>query len=97
RLIAKDDAGVIFRVEEPAQLVAEGLGIKLEVGGRLSSTDESRIAERWTDILASIVQGQEPDELASALMLTDPLDLTIAPQAMTFSGGVSEYIFFREA
>jgi ethanolamine utilization protein EutA len=43
------------------------------------------------------IAGAPLDELGRALELTEPLARSIAPEFITFSGGVAEYIFGREA
>ena len=96
RLIARDDQGRLTRIGDPAQTVADELGITLTPGEPLASADEQRIVQTWTDILAGLIQRKPPAGLAAKLMLTDPLPASPRAQAMTFSGGVSEYVFQRE-
>jgi ethanolamine utilization protein EutA len=47
--------------------------------------------------MADHILGGPLDRLGTALKLTDGLERTVAPTALTFSGGVSEYIFGGEA
>jgi ethanolamine utilization protein EutA len=44
----------------------------------------------------SIIRGEEPAGLAKQLLLTGTLGAAQAPQAITFSGGVAEFIYGRE-
>jgi len=97
RLLAKDAEGQLVRIEGPARQVAEHLGIELREGEPLATEEETRIAQTWTDILAGLIDQQPPSGLAAELMLSDPLPADITPEAVIFSGGVSEYIFFRES
>jgi ethanolamine utilization protein EutA len=96
RVIARDADGRLTRIDEPARIVADALGIALTLGEPLAPADEQRIVQTWTEILTGLVQRKPPEGLAAKLMLTDPLPDDPAPQALTFSGGVSEYIFQRE-
>lgn len=96
RLIARDAEGRLTRIEGPARTVAEELGITLTMGEPLAPADELRIVQAWTDVLVGLVRRQPPVGLTAKLMLTDPLPTDPAPQALTFSGGVSEFIFERE-
>jgi ethanolamine utilization protein EutA len=96
RLIARDAEGRLTRIDGPAQTVADELGITLTLGEPLAPEDEQRIVQAWTDILAGLIQRKPPEGLAAKLMLTDPLPASPRAQALTFSGGVSEYIFQRE-
>lgn len=96
RLIVKDEERRITRLDGPAQLVAERLGIQLKLGSVLAPEDETKIVQAWTEMLAGLIARRPPEGLVAELMLTDPLPDDIVPQAITFSGGVSEFIYFRE-
>jgi ethanolamine utilization protein EutA len=96
RQIVKDKWDRVVKADEPVRLLAERLGIRLEVGEPLDPRDEEKIVQTWIDILAGLIDGQPPEGLAVELMLTDPIVSEVTPQALTFSGGVSEFIFMRE-
>jgi ethanolamine utilization protein EutA len=87
----------VTRIEEPARTVASSLGIRLEPGLPLAAGDEARIVEAWVDVLAGLIERRPPEGIAATLMLTEPLPADVVPQAITFSGGVSEFIFLRES
>src|SRR5258708_4536704 len=55
-----------------------------------------RIARRIAGIAADYNLGTPRDKLGRALALTEDLPRKIAPAAITFSGGVSEYVFGYE-
>jgi ethanolamine utilization protein EutA len=96
RQLVRDFDGNLMRIDEPVRRVAEHLGIKLTLRESLSTEDEARIVEAWTDILAGLIERKPATGIAAELMLTEPLPADIAPQALIFSGGVSEYIYERE-
>ncbi|MCX6021784.1 MAG: ethanolamine ammonia-lyase reactivating factor EutA, partial [Chloroflexi bacterium] len=96
RLIVKDEAGRVTRLDEPARRVAERLGIHVTLGEPLAANDEKRIVQAWTDVLAGLIARKPPEGLAAELMLTEPLPADVEPHAITFSGGVSEFIYYRE-
>jgi ethanolamine utilization protein EutA len=96
RQIARDAEGRLTRIDGPARIVADELGITLTLGEPLAPADEQRIVQAWTDILAGLIQRKPPEGLAAKLILTDPLPAAPRAQALTFSGGVSEYVFQRE-
>lgn len=97
RLLVKDADRRLTRIDGPAQRAAEHLGIRLALGEPLSVEDEARIVDAWTDVLAGLIERHPPAGLAAELLLSEPLPLEPAPEAVTFSGGVSEFIFFRES
>jgi ethanolamine utilization protein EutA len=98
RLVAVDADDRITRIEPSATLVAEHLGIPLVLGERLSAEDRRRLAEELVDILLDYVSGREPSQVGKEFLLTEPLELDgHQPAGLTFSGGVAEYIYGREA
>jgi ethanolamine utilization protein EutA len=54
------------------------------------------MAQRLAAAAAAIIFDAPLDPLARSLTLTEPLPRKIAPAALTFSGGVAEYIFGQE-
>jgi ethanolamine utilization protein EutA len=96
RLIAADDAGDFTRVDDSARLVAEALGIGTDVASLANSDARHAIARRLAAIAADYILGVPPDPLGQSLLLTTPLPRSAMPAAITFSGGVSEYIFGYE-
>ena len=59
-----------------------------------------RIVSRMTDQILAMMNRRPPDALGSELLVTEPWPTNVADipiDAITFSGGVSEYIYGREA
>src|SRR5207237_2549259 len=97
RLIAFGAEDRITRIEPSAQLIADALGISIELGKLISANDRRRMAAALVEILLDYLNGREPSELGKALLLTEPLTLNgRSLDGMTFSGGVAEYIYGRE-
>jgi ethanolamine utilization protein EutA len=97
RLLAADETGAWTRVDDSARLVAERLGIATDAQTLADESVRQRIAQRLAVIAADTILDAPRDDLAVALQLTDPLPRPAVPAALTFSGGVSEYIFAHEA
>ncbi len=83
-------------VDESARLAAESAGVALAVGEPVEPDSLHRIVDALAEAAISLIRGDAPAGLAQRLMLTEPLDGAVKPQALTFSGGVSEYIYGRE-
>ncbi len=96
RLVATDPNGVLTRIEAPAHQIAEAAGISLNLGSVLSADDRTRLVNQMTDVIFEILREGPGSQLAQGLMLTEPMPRTSQPEMITFSGGVSEYIFKRE-
>ena len=96
RLIAMHPDGTLARVEDPARQVARTLGIDLALGAPLSDADRDRLADALAGIVIAMIAGEAPGALAEELMLTEPLSAA-RPHIVTFTGGVSEYLFGRES
>lgn len=97
RLIAADEAGAFTRVDDSARLVADALGIGTHAATLAAPETRRTIARRLARIAADYIVGETPDALGQALLLTAPLSRTATPQAITFSGGVAEYVFGYES
>lgn len=100
RLVVEEPGNGLVRVEEPALTVADSLDIKLPIGGALSARDRRRLVARMAELITGIIARQPPDALAARLLVTDPWPAEIAAvpiDAITFSGGVAEYLYGREA
>ncbi len=96
RLLATGDDGSWTRVDESAVLTARELGIATDAATLADPAVRARIASRLADVAADMLVDAPLDELGTSLLLTDRIDRTRRPAAITFSGGVSEYVFERE-
>ncbi len=96
RQIAWDADRRIISTTAGASTIARAAGIDLAVGTHLSVADEQLfLAEQVKIILAIANQAAAP--LERRLRLTRVLPKGFTPDAVSFSGGVSEYIYGREA
>jgi ethanolamine utilization protein EutA len=97
RLAAFDERGTLQRADESALLAAEAVGVRLRVGERPSAEAVARVVDALAEAAISIIRGEEPKGLAKQLLLTQALPAAgPAPHAITFSGGVAEFIYGRE-
>ncbi len=97
RLVAFDDAGALARIEGPALAVAEAEGLDLAPGRVLPAEARRRLVRRMVDVIVRNVRQEAPDDLARTLAVTPMLERGIRPEVISFSGGVSEYVYEREA
>jgi ethanolamine utilization protein EutA len=96
RLIAADADGAWTRIDHSAALVAGDLGTKISPQALADESLRHRIAQRLAVVAADVISGAALDPLGQSLLLTEPLPRTAVPTALTFSGGVAEYIFGHE-
>src|SRR6185437_14360290 len=96
RLVATDDQGKWTRIDDSARLTAEDLGFAPTPESFADPEKREATAQRLAKVAADYVLGAKLDPLGQKLMLTEPLRRTAEPVALTFSGGVSEYIFGTE-
>ncbi|MHA2098594.1 MAG: ethanolamine ammonia-lyase reactivating factor EutA, partial [Candidatus Kariarchaeaceae archaeon] len=93
RLLAFDDKKIIIRIDEPAQLVMNYLGVDLKIGDKINNQQIDLIADKFADILIEVMVGPAKSELALDLMLTDDLNFPDQIDEISFSGGVAEFIY----
>ena len=99
RLIVEETNKGLVRIEEPAQEVARSLGIDLSLGQPLAAADRERIIARMVRLIMRMIDRRAPDELSQRLLVTDAWPPDLANKgidALTFSGGVAEYLYKRE-
>jgi ethanolamine utilization protein EutA len=97
RLIAQDETAKLVRAESSALHVARALGVELRLGASPDPLGVERLVEALSEIVIETIRRQAPAGLAKELLLTAPLAGDETPHLVTFTGGVSEYIFARES
>jgi ethanolamine utilization protein EutA len=97
RLICLDANGRIARVEEAGRRFATELGVSLDVGAPLAPETARALAACMAQRLFEAMQGGTPKAGKSGLLRLDPLSFRGTIDQITFSGGVSEYIYGRAA
>jgi ethanolamine utilization protein EutA len=97
RLIAADTDGAWSRVDQSAQLVAGDLGIAPSPAALADPAVRRKIAQRLAAVAADFILDAPLDPLAQSLLLTERLPRPCVPSAITFSGGVAEYMFGHES
>jgi len=96
RLVAFDANGLVARIEPAARLVADRLGIALQLGQPLAAPDQRLLADALAGVLFEVIRREPLGDLAQQLMLTPALASARAIDQVTFSGGVSEYLYNRD-
>ncbi len=97
RIVCFDDDGRVKRVEEAGHRFAREVGLTLEYGVRPDAQLLAQMVERMADRLFEIVGSPSISAESGALLRLDPLRNDCKPDVVTFSGGVSEYIYGQEA
>ena len=95
RLIAFDDAGRVARFDEPARTAAAARNVSVTAGRVPEAGAIDAVVDALAAVILAFVRREPPAGLARELLLTHPLS---GPRAeiLTFSGGVSEYVYDRE-
>ncbi len=96
RLISLDGGGAVVRIEEAGRHFAATIGAELELGGKLGQDQLQAMAANMADCLFEVISlGDLRPETAKLLRLP-PLSYRGKIDIITFSGGVSEFIYDRE-
>jgi len=97
RILSFDPDGRVIRLEEAAKQIAHELGFELAIGTKPSSDQLKRLVSSMAERIMQVIEGSALNESTAALLRLDPLRNTHKPSIVTFSGGVSEYIYERES
>jgi len=97
RHVVLDESDRLVRVERPAELVAESVGLSLEVNEVFPERDQRAFAASLAGCLFEVMERGSLSLLTESLLVTPPLSYAGGVDAIFFSGGVSEYIYGRES
>ncbi|HSE89480.1 MAG TPA: ethanolamine ammonia-lyase reactivating factor EutA [Candidatus Binatia bacterium] len=95
RLLAYDDGEVVTRLEKAGRRFLADLGYDLSIGEKVEEDLRRLLAARMAHVLFDAVSGGKPSW--DDLYVTTPMGDLPALDGILFSGGVSEYIYGREA
>jgi ethanolamine utilization protein EutA len=97
RLVVLDEQRRIVRLEEAGRRFGAELGLQLDTGVTLSEQDAQALAARMAERLFEAMKGGAPRAGGADLLRLDPLGFRGDVADVSFSGGVSEYIYGGEA
>jgi len=97
RIVAFDAEGRVVRLEEAGRQFAVEAGLNLELGQVVAKADLERMVARMADRIFEVAGTSTPDAKSQSLLRLEPLRAQKMPDVLTFSGGVSEYVYDREA
>jgi ethanolamine utilization protein EutA len=93
RLIALDAEGRISRIEKAGKRLAADIGLNLEPGMALTREQHEALANRMADRLMEVISFDTLSPGTEALMRLPPITWRGRIDVVTFSGGVSEFIY----
>jgi len=96
RLVVTDEARRIVRVEEAGRRIGAALGLPLEPGAVLPEDDARALAASMAEGVLEAMRGGAPKSGGTDLLRLDPLSWRGELCDVSFSGGVSEYIYGGE-
>jgi ethanolamine utilization protein EutA len=96
RLIVVDADSRVIRLEEAGRWFAKAAGVAIEMGALISESELDRITTCMTAHLLEAISSKACGADITPLLRLAPLPAGRAPDVLTFSGGVSEYIYERE-
>ncbi len=96
RILSFDSAGRVKRIEEAGRRFAAEAGLVLEIGAEPDAALLGAMVERMAECLFEAMSQPVVRAESNAVLRLDPLRNERKPEAISFSGGVSEYIYGRE-
>ncbi len=93
RLLAMDGANNVVRIEEAGRRHGGKVGVELELGQVMNEQSLEAIASEMADRLFEVVNQQDLTDETRELLRLPPLAYRGKVDAVTFSGGVSEFIY----
>jgi ethanolamine utilization protein EutA len=96
RIVCFDGQGRVKRIEESGRHFAAEAGLALETGKIPDAHGLARMVERMAERLFEVIASPSLSARTAALVRLAPLRNERKPDVITFSGGVSEYIYARQ-
>jgi ethanolamine utilization protein EutA len=95
RLLAFNQADEIVRLEPAGKLVLDDCHLSQSIGDKLTEKQKIAISQKLASSLLEVIEGENLSNLTQELMMTDnlPRDSFSNNPAVSFSGGVAEYIY----
>ncbi len=97
RIVAFDHEGRVCRVEEAAKLLAKECGFEINMGQVIAPMNKQQLVQLMAQKIIEVAQSPSLSATTQALLRLDALTHQQAPEVLTFSGGVSEYIYRRQS
>ncbi len=98
RVVSLDGSNRVLHLEEAGKRFAAEVGRPdLAPGDILSDSEQAALAERMADRLFEAMGASTQSAETAALLRLDPMPDLGRPDTLSFSGGVSEYLYGREA
>jgi ethanolamine utilization protein EutA len=96
RLMVQDADGKLNRVDETVTIVAKALGMKMALNEVPAQDDVDTMVQTLAQAVIALIRQQPVPPATQDLFLTSMLPKAAKIDTVTFSGGVSEYIYGRE-
>ncbi len=96
RIVSFDAGGRVNRIEDAARRFCEEVDLPLQIGRKPDGGGLDRMIERMADRLFEAMSRSTLEARTAAWVRLDPLRNERRPDVVTFSGGVSEYLYGRE-
>ncbi len=97
RLLSIDKNNVICRIDMPTEQIMQDLGMNYQIGDAIPEDDIQKIVREYAKALIEVLLGPAKSKIAKELMMTEDLDYSVKIDKYSFSGGVAEYIYGKEA
>ena len=93
RIVSFNSDGIVERVEEAGKRFAQEAGFSIELGGTITPEQCAAMVERMADRLFEALSAKTLTAETTGLLRLDAMKNERKPDTITFSGGVSEYVY----
>ncbi len=96
RLVAFDKDGTLTRIEEAGRKHGAAVGLELKLGQKVGENDLKRMGTTMADRLFEVIAPGDLSPETQSLLRLPPLSLQGRVKSVSFSGGVSEFIYGQD-
>jgi ethanolamine utilization protein EutA len=90
------ESGIITFISKPAKIFIDNYGINIKYGMKADIKSIEMLCEKMVDFVDNIAEGNRIPSTISEILMTSPIKKRYMYDGVIFSGGVAEYIYFKE-
>jgi ethanolamine utilization protein EutA len=91
------ESGLITFISKPARVFIDNYGLNIKYGEKADLKNIEMLCEKMVDFVDNIAEGNIVASSMSEILMTSPIKKRYNYDGVMFSGGVAEYIYFKEA
>lgn len=87
---------IVTYISKPAKIFIDCYGIDIKVGKKIDLLELENLCSKMVALVDDIAEGENIPAILSEILMTSPLKKKYKYDGVMYSGGVAEYIYFKD-